>query len=1625
MFSEIRKTLTARQLRFSSVALLLVLIGIVSALLPVQLSANTNAEYAGVPPFIESAVVPNVLFLMDNSGSMVLRGDCPNDPVCPNWDETKTYLGMFDSLQCYFYNSVDGRFEPQVAKTSIADNVTCGTTMWDGNFLNWITFRRMDAIKKAMTGGSCAVMRAADGSCPPSGGTPMVTLKGEDSDLTSVAGDLATPMVQQGAGVNRLDGRVPDAVQIGSLAMKNNLVFYLRGTGPLTGSFCVWKTGGMGPAVGANTCDDGAGGFTEQQYVIHVAVPLSPLGVLQKIGSKARLGLMEFRDVGGVDGGKVLVPIGWRQFVPFQNGVQPISTFTTNVAAMLQGIDSTKPATWTPLGEALYTAGRYIAQLAQPYTATYTYPIAFSPDGVAFNTVGKGSPKGTTGDNELSALSVGDPTCAAISATYNIVNACGRDPYLFASNSSPVWASPPSVVNCCKTFVIIFTDGEPTQDTNVPAGLQDYAHSVHGTHCTLTTNNITNPPPRANPTNRCYTGFRTFNPPGVGQISSSGEAQLLLNQHKTDYGSSGTHYLDDVAYWMHINDMRPDNGNSDPAQACSGGVPNIAVLNVVGRCLPGFQNVTVYTFYSFGTINGRELLMQTARQGGFTDQNGNRVPDLTTEYDRVNNYTGSLGSDGIPDTYYESSNIDDMQDKLLAALASIIQKAASGTSVSVLATSSTGEGAIYQSYFFPSRLNGVQEVTWTGYSQSLFVDRYGNLREDFSSTSGCLAAIGSSPPDGKLVLTHDCIVRFRFDVPTNQVLVDRFVDVNGDGIADSLTPSMTIAITDVQPIWEAGRRLALLNSGDSCPQDNGGSTCRRILTWIDISNAGGVGPSPEEFNEFRPDRKNWLCPYLDGTLVLDCTSGDPTAQANALAEAENIIRFVRGEQIAGMRDRMLQFKDDTNTDVTRVWKLGDIMHSTPSIVAAPRERYDILYGDPSYSDFYKRYKNRRQVMYVGGNDGMLHAFNGGFFYLGDDPATLTVVEEAQFSATPIGAVPFATRSDTPPLGGELWAFIPQDLLPQLKWLTSPAYDHVYFVDLKPKVTDARIFDPADPDHPGGWGTILIGGFRLGGSCTHCNKGKAAPRIVTADFNYDGDVTDTGNGVNGENSDTRVFLSSYFVMDITNPEKDPVLLWTFKDKDLGLTTSYPAIIRMNPSGDTMTNATNEKWYVVFGSGPTHHDGSAVNDGPVPGPSVIQYAKMFVIDLANGPTYSEINVTAGGSCSLTSPCVTAARYNANVKNITVFSTGLPGAFMGDVMTWDFNLDFRVDVLYAGSSQCNPNGLPSAVYSPCNGSNPAYRGAMWRLSTNHGDPDPDTWGILNAPTTLLSQFTSMVGAAHCAGSSCRPGPILAAPEVTSDEVNNYWVYFGSGRYFTNNDKLNADQQYYMGVKDCSLSSNCLESAEPRNLYDVTSIVLCIGTTGGCTATGNVSTNGGTTYPTSFDQGGGSLVNTVQNMDGWFMLFQLPEPDPDPNPYIANDAITRERALSRPVIIGGTVFFTTYVPTAQMCLSSGNGYLYALYYLTGTAYKDPSLGSTNLGSYTTSTRFVDLGYGMPSGVTVQMGATGFGVDGAATSGIGCASGITTFIQSSSSAINQRCVRPAPSLYGSPWSKLMTWRDL
>ena len=1450
--------------------------------------AQTMDQYYAVPSFVSNQAPPNILLLMDNSGSMANRacevaacGLLPNGSVSTvtTFTNTTRYSGFFDPLLCYVRDTgVDNRFEPGTAKALVS--TACPATEWDGNLLNWAVMRRFDAVKKAMMGGNCAIARAADGTCPAFG-TPLLKTVTAQTRFENSSDGHESVSVDWGGGTgpNTYNGRIPSADTLGT---PSPLYVHLRGgISGMGGSFCL-DNDNAPPAFNNTNCAD-PDGFTELHIQVRVGLLAEPQGVMQQVGPQARFGLAVFNDSGTNDGIKVLTGIGSRQSIDFV--LSAVETFNTNTAAMVDAIEETYPATWTPLAESLYDSVRYIAQINSAYyPPQYAYPIAYSnagSDGKPFQSTGTGA----FGNAEISALT-GTETCPA----GYIANACGRDPYFFGSNHTPAWATNSAQVACCKSFILVFTDGEPSQDQNIsPASLRSYANTnaqpYAGTFCTG---------------NR---GVPYADPPGsTCNNDLATPTNVLLKQHRTDYASFGSHYLDDVAYWAHVNDLRPCNGTADGT---------IAVLNVAGHCLNGMQNATVYSFYAFGNIAGKELLMHTALLGGFEDSNSNNLPDSSAEWDTVINATGAQGSDGIPDTYFESSNVEDLQERLVATFTSILRRSASGTSISVLATSASGEGSIYQAYFYTSDIGqGGANVKWTGYTHALFIDGFGNFRED-------------TVQDGVLNYMQDRIVTTRYDnnpaSPTYQkVLVDKFEDLNGDGVADSTTPIVLGAdLKSIIPIWEAGKELALASSAS-----------RKLLTWVDSDNDGLVDAG-EQIN-FSTANCAALRDYLR-------YAGDACAGPS---NAMNLINFIRGDEVAGLRTRMLEVPVGSGS--YSVWRLGDPIHSTPTIVGAPKERYDLIYGDPTYNQFYIQYRNRRQVAYVGANDGMLHAFNAGYYHKGDDPTTGGVIEHGWFTKNP------SDNSSGPKLGAELWGYVPYQLLPQLEWLARTDYTHVYYVDLKPKVSDVRIFTP-DADHPDGWGTILIGGFRMGGSCGNCAAGSGAPPM-----------TATIGGT------PRTFYSAYFVLDVTNPEVDPKLLWVFTDSGLGLTTAYPAIARVNPTSDSSTNKTNEKWFAIFGSGPNGYQA----DLPVPPlPGLPQTAKLYTVDLVSGPGVANMNVTT-------------------------ILTGSWRSFMGHVITVDKDLDYRADVAYAGRT-IHDGALP-------------WRGKLYRLTIGCGAApcSPTTWGIANGanrtPTEVIDSFFDAG-----VGANVEVGPITAAPTATVDDSNKLWVFFGTGRYLGNADKVDNNEQRLYGIKDSVLSGVCTEtsttSCYDNDLVDATNAVVCLVCTGG---TNQVTDPTNASVTTVNGTGTTSMVGLVQSKDGWRVTL--------PAGTGTNSA---ERSVVNPTLIGGTVFFPTFVPENDFCASNGASYLYALFYKTGTAAMTPVVGTATAGSNVNITTKISLGIGMASSMSVQIGSQGSGAQGMGGGGGGCSGGMTGAIQQSTGATTKPCLSA-----GDYYSKYVSW---
>jgi type IV pilus assembly protein PilY1 len=230
---------------------------------------------------------------------------------------------------------------------------------------------------------------------------------------------------------------------------------------------------------------------------------------------------------------------------------------------------------------------------------------------------------------------------------------------------------------------------------------------------------------------------------------------------------------------------------------------------------------------------------------------------------------------------------------------------------------------------------------------------------------------------------------------------------------------------------------------------------------------------------------------------------------------------------------------------------------------------------------------------------MLHAFNAGFF----DSATSTFE---------VGTSIPTYSAAVPALGEELWAYIPYNLLPHLRWLKRADYEHVYYVDQKPRVIDAQIFT-ADADHPDGWGTVLICGMRFGGGPIDVTEAE-----VNYDFNGD---TDKG--------DTKTFTSSYFAFDITNPEVPPTLLWEFTAPGLGFTTSYPAIVH--------SNHLNSDWWLAFGSGPTNYTGTST-----------QVGKTFVLHLKTGGEFPINNSPVGTNWGVNSVMADPISVDVDIQN-----------------------------------------------------------------------------------------------------------------------------------------------------------------------------------------------------------------------------------------------------------------------------------------------------------------------------------------------------------------------------------------
>jgi type IV pilus assembly protein PilY1 len=140
--------------------------------------------------------------------------------------------------------------------------------------------------------------------------------------------------------------------------------------------------------------------------------------------------------------------------------------------------------------------------------------------------------------------------------------------------TSPITADLP----CQKNYVIIMTDGEPTYDGDA----DDFLHTINKLADTPYINNL-----------------------AIGDYDHDGN-------DPGDYSQSGSDYLDDVAKFLHDNDLRSDVGTEGSS----------------------FEKQNIVT-YTIGFATDQPLLQETAENGGGKYYTANSISGLSAAFDEI------------------------------------------------------------------------------------------------------------------------------------------------------------------------------------------------------------------------------------------------------------------------------------------------------------------------------------------------------------------------------------------------------------------------------------------------------------------------------------------------------------------------------------------------------------------------------------------------------------------------------------------------------------------------------------------------------------------------------------------------------------------------------------------------------------------------------------------------------------------------------------------------------------------------------------------------------------------------------------------------------------------------------
>jgi type IV pilus assembly protein PilY1 len=326
---------------------------------------------------------------------------------------------------------------------------------------------------------------------------------------------------------------------------------------------------------------------------------------------------------------------------------------------------------------------------------------------------------------------------------------------------------------------------------------------------------------------------------------------------------------------------------------------------------------------------------------------------------------------------------------------------------------------------------------------------------------------------------------------------------------------------------------------------------------------------------------------------LDIAAADIPFYPNAGSSGVDTVGELRDAVVGYVHGRDAFDEDnDGNSTEMRDIVLGDIFHSTPRVVGSPST---LLVREPGYPSFLTQYDDRDRVIYVGANDGLLHAFDAGSWTPGDDPSTPSETENGFY---------------TPGTGGELFGYVPGPLLDDVKMIPRNSPRSYYYVDGSPVVSEAWLGDGSGNDTTKStdeWATVMITGFRQGGP-------------------------------------------GYLALDVTDPDAMagdahgpyPLLLWEFEHPKLGESWSEPIVtrVKVRASGgtgdfcgpDDGDGDCREQWVAIFAGGyeeTANPNSAAFEDDPTAPTWTDRSRAIFMVAIDTGELLASVEYDSTGA------------------------------------------------------------------------------------------------------------------------------------------------------------------------------------------------------------------------------------------------------------------------------------------------------------------------------------------------------------------------------------------------------------